>query len=195
MKLVARTLLLLTVAILLLPAPGLADATRMRIDKNHSSVTFRVPILGGLSTVTGKFMDWEVELDYDPDSPSASAVHATIQVASIDTGIEQRDGHLRTADFFDADTHATIEFTSQHLDLESEGGFAHGSLTMRGHSKPIELKIEVTGRDGSSIGFKATTVLDRRDFGIDWQHSSVPGFVSNDITVELFILASTPSEE
>jgi polyisoprenoid-binding protein YceI len=195
MKRTARTLFFLAVATLLLPAPGRADAKRMRIDKNHSSVTFQVPILGGLSTVTGKFMDWEVELDYDAEAPSSSAVHATIQVASIDTGIEQRDEHLRTADFFDAESHATIEFTSEHLDLESEGGFAHGTLTMRGESRPIELKIAVTGRDGRSIGFKATTVLDRRDFGVNWQHGSVPGFVSNDITVELFILASTPREE
>ena len=175
--------------------PAGAAATRMQVDRNHSSVSFRVPILGGLSTVIGKFMEFEIELDYDPDNPSASAVSATVNAASIDTGIEGRDGHLRTADFFDAENHPEITFVSDAVNIADGRGTLSGTLSIRGNAHPVTWDLEVAGIDGRSTGFKATTVIDRTEFGVTWQHGDVPTFVSNDITIELFILASAPSSE
>ena len=172
-----------------------AASARMRVDRNHSSVSFRVPILGGLSTVIGKFMEFDIELDYDPDNPSASAVSATVGAASIDTGIDQRDGHLRTADFFDAENHPEITFVSDAVNIADGRGTLSGTLSIRGNAHPVTWDLEIAGVDGGSTGFKATTVIDRTKFGVTWQHGDVPAFVSNDITIELFILASTPREE
>ncbi len=87
-----------------------------KFDSNHSTIAFRVPILGGMSEVEGKFLDFAVDLTYDEESPAKSGVVATIQAKSIDTGIGDRDKHLRSADFFDVEKYPEIRFESSQID-------------------------------------------------------------------------------
>ncbi len=172
-----------------------AAQTRMRIDKNHSTVGFRVPILAGMSIVTGKFTDFEVEFDYDAATPGNSTVSVTIQVASIDTGIDGRDKHLQTADFFDVENHPTMTFVSDRVEIDGDHGAAHGTLTMRGTSRAVTLDLQLMPMGEGGIGVKATTTIDRTDFGVSYQRGDNPLFVGDEITIELFILASLPQEE
>lgn len=190
------TICLLTLVLTLgVTNSGAAAQTRMRIDKNHSTVGFRVPILAGMSTVTGKFTDFDVEFDYDAATPGNSTVSVTIQVASIDTGIDGRDGHLRSADFFDVENHPTMTFVSDRVEIDGDQGAAHGTLTMRGTSRAVTLDLQLMPMGEGGIGVKATTTIDRTDFGVSYQRGDNPLFVGDEITIELFILASLPQEE
>lgn len=187
---------LLTIALALgLASSSAAAPTRMRIDRSHSTVGFRVPILAGMSTVTGKFTDFEIELDYDAEMPSNSTFSATIQVESVDTGIERRDNHLRTADFFDIENHPTMTFVSDRVEIEGDRGQAQGTLTMRGTSRAVTLDLQLMPMGESGVGVKATTTLDRIDYGVSYQRGDNPLFIGDEISVELFVLASVPQEE
>src|SRR3954470_7181356 len=88
------------------------SATSYNVDVNHSTVGFAVPILGGLSKVRGKFTNFNVAIDYDEADVTRSSVAATIKADSINTGIEARDTHLKTADFFDVAKYPEITFQS-----------------------------------------------------------------------------------
>ena len=107
----------------------------LRIDTNHSTLGFSVPIVGGLSQVTGKFTDFDVQIIWDEADPAASSVQATLQVASIDTGIDDRDSDLQSPNFFDVATYPTLTFESDHIEQQGEGFLAHGTLTMKGVSE------------------------------------------------------------
>ena len=190
------TLVLLAVALSLgVATSSVADPTRMRIDRNHSTVGFRVPILAGMSTVTGKFTDFEIELEYDADDLNRSSVSVTIQVASVDTGIDGRDNHLRSADFFDVDNHPTMTFVSDRIEINGDHGEAHGTLTLRGTSREVSLDLQLMPMGEGGVGIKATATVDRTDFGASFQRGDNPLFIGNDVTIELFILASMPREE
>jgi len=190
------TLVLLAVALSLgVATSSVADPTRMRIDRNHSTVGFRVPILAGMSTVTGKFTDFEIELEYDADDLNRSSVSVTIQVASVDTGIDGRDNHLRSADFFDVDNHPTMTFVSDRIEINGDHREAHGTLTLRGTSREVSLDLQLMPMGEGGVGIKATATVDRTDFGVSFQRGDNPLFIGNDVTIELFILASMPREE
>ena len=190
------TFVLLAIALSLgVATSSVADPTRMRIDRNHSTVGFRVPILAGMSTVTGKFTDFEIELEYDADDLNRSSVSVTIQVASVDTGIDGRDNHLRSADFFDVDNHPTMTFVSDRIEIDGDHGKAHGTLTMRGTSREVSLDLQLMPMGEGGVGIKATATVDRTDFGVSFQRGDNPLFIGNEVTIELFILASMPREE
>ena len=116
-----------------------------RIDKNHSTVGFSVPILAGMSKVTGKFTDFTFDMVYDESNPENSSVKATIQMASIDTGIEDRDKHLRSGDFFDVAKFPQATFISKNMEGKDGKLIARGDFTLRGVSKEIEVPFTITG--------------------------------------------------
>lgn len=164
-----------------------------KFDLNHSTVGFRVPIFGGFSHVEGKFTGFDIQLRYDPEDPLHSFVGATIDAASINTGIVERDTHLRSADFLDIQRHPKIMFISNRVEAR-EGGFtAFGKLSMRGVSKAIELPFEVTGfhKDPKTgkwlLGVHATARLNRQDFGVEWRHAD-PMFVGDSVFVEISLI-------
>jgi polyisoprenoid-binding protein YceI len=163
----------------------------LRIDKNHSTLGFEVPIVDGLSKVTGKFTDFDIQIIWN-DDPAQSSVQAAIQVASIDTGIDDRDGDLRSDNFFDAATYPEITFVSDEITGEGEEYGAHGTLTMHGVSEEIDLPFQLARRDqgdgGEWLAFAADYTLDRTTYGIDWEHGIVPFFVGDDVTVKLFVI-------
>jgi polyisoprenoid-binding protein YceI len=180
--------------LILAASSSAAPLTVNRFDTNHSTIGFRIPIAGGMSEVEGKFTDFTIDVAYDPDDLANSSVSATIRAASIDTGIADRDKHLRSADFFDVEKYPELKFVSSRIEKSSDGFVAHGTLTMHGVSKEIALPFRQTGKqnvpDKNAIvlGFAAQTRLDRRDYGITWKHSVDPLFVGNDVDVNIRLI-------
>jgi len=184
------TILLVSVSI----AAQVSSARQYPIDMNHSTVGFSVPIMGGLSKVKGKFTDFNINLTNDELDVTKSTVNVVIKAASVDTGIEGRDKHLRTADFFDVEKFPEITFQSSRIEKRGKQLIAHGTLTMHGISKEIALPFTITGVDENAdktkknVGYSASLVLNRRDYGLNYEHKTVPNFVGDNITVEIDLI-------
>jgi len=169
-------------------------ARQYRIDYNHSTVGFSVPIMDGLSKVNGKFTDFTVTLTNDEKDITKSSVSVVIKAASINTGIAARDNDLRTAAFFDVEKYPEITFESKRIEKRREQLIAVGTFTMHGVSKEIALPFAITGinRDPvakkMNIGYSARITLNRRDFGINWRHQSVPNFVGDNVDIEINLI-------
>jgi polyisoprenoid-binding protein YceI len=136
------------------------------IDPSHSEVGFTVRHL--MTKVRGQFTKFEGKV-VTGDELSATKAEATVDLNSVDTRDEQRDGHLRSADFFDTENHGAMTFTSTSFD----GSTASGDLTIKGVTKAVELDVEFLGVDtdpwgNSRIGFEASTEISRKDFGVDF---------------------------
>jgi len=136
------------------------------IDPSHSEVGFTVRHL--MSKVRGQFTSFEGSLT-SGDSLESTRATATIDLNSIDTRDGQRDGHLRSADFFDVENSGQMTFTTTSFD----GTSATGDLTIKGVTRPVELDVEFLGAGqdpwgGQRVGFEATAEISRKDFGIDF---------------------------
>lgn len=157
-------------------------ATHWDFDKVHSSINFAVRHLM-VSKVRGVFHDWSGSLELDHDDLTKSKVDVTIQVASIDTKEEKRDGHLKSPDFFDAEKFPTITFKSTKVEkVSDEEVNLHGDLTLHGVTKQVVLKTEVSGisKDpwgGTRTGFSASTSIEREEFGLGWNAALETGGV------------------
>jgi polyisoprenoid-binding protein YceI len=174
---------------------GQVDTSKQyRIDNNHSTVGFSVPIMGGLSKVSGKFTDFTVTLTHDEKDITKSSVSVVIKAASISTGITARDNHLRTADFFEVEKYPEITFESKRIEKKGKQLIAVGTFTMHGVSKEIALLFTITGTSKDpvakkmNIGYAAHLTLNRRDFGINWQHQTVPNFVGDNVEIEINLI-------
>jgi len=187
LKKTVLTLLLLSVTV----AGQVSTGKPYPIDGNHSTVGFSVPILNGLSKVRGKFTDFTITLNHDEKDISKSSVNVVIKATSVDTGIEGRDKHLRNADFFDVEKFPEITFQSSRVEKKGKQFIAHGTLTMHGVAKEIALPFTINGTFDSTdktkktLGYSATMVLNRRDYGINYSNKQVPSFVGDNITVEI----------
>jgi polyisoprenoid-binding protein YceI len=117
-----------------------------------------------------------------------------IKAASIDTGIDRRDNHLRSVDFFEVEKFPEIKFESNRIEKRGKSFIAHGTLTMHGVAKEIALPFSVTGSNKDAtgkkmnVGYSARVTLNRRDFGINWTHQTVPNFVGDNIDVEIDLI-------
>ena len=146
-------------------------AGKWTIDPVHSEVGFSARHLM-VSKVRGKFNAFSGDV-VTGDSPVDSSVTATIDLSSIDTGNPDRDNHIRSADFFEVDTHKTMTYRSTGVRVDGDGYVLDGELTLKGITQPISLRLELGGfgRDpygGTRAGFTATGELKRSDFGIDF---------------------------
>lgn len=165
-----------------------------RFDTSHSTIGFRIPILGGMSQVEGKFTDFAIDVTYDEENLAGSSVVATIIAASINTGIGDRDEHLRSAEFFDVAKFPELKFVSSRIEKRGKGFVAHGTLTMHGISRKLALPFTRTGmqripdKNAVVLGFAAQTRLNRRDFGLTWKHGVDPLFVGDDVVVEIRLI-------
>ena len=164
---------------LLLATP--AWATTYVIDTDHTTVSFKVRHL--FSKVEGTFRQFEGTLDYVSGHPEQWKTSATIQAASIDTRVEKRDTHLRSKDFFEVDTYPTIAFRSTEItDVQGTNAKLHGLLTIHGVEKPVVLDLEIHGEGKDPwgnvrSGFTATTKINRKDFGLNWNQALETGGV------------------
>lgn len=192
--------LCLLVAAAPVPAPAVraprAEPVVYVIDSEHSTVQFKVRHLG-LATVTGQFNRFAGTFTYDPARPAATTVTATIDVASVDTDNERRDNHLRSEDFFFADSFPTLTFASRRVEKTGDEEFAvHGDLTIRGVTRPVVLEVEIvgtgkTGRGAPALGLSAETEINRKDYGLVWNRVVDSGgwLVGDDIRILLEIEA------
>ena len=164
------------------------------IDNNHSTIGFSVPIMDGLSKVSGKFTDFTVTLTNDEKDITKSSVTVVIKAASINTGITARDNHLKTADFFDVEKFPEITFQSSRIEKQGKQLLVLGTFTMHGVSKEISLPFAIVGshEDATTkkmiVGYSARITLNRRDFGINWRHQSVPNFVGDNVEIEINLI-------
>ena len=140
------------------------------IDKTHSEAAFQVRHL--VTKVRGRFRDFEGVIRLDRETPEQSTVDFSINAASVDTDLADRDTHLKSADFFDVANHPRITFVSSRVAFRGGDRYdVTGTLTMRGVSKEITLPVRFLGfaKDpwgGERAGFELETKLDRKDFGI-----------------------------
>jgi polyisoprenoid-binding protein YceI len=161
------------------------------IDPAHSSVSFRVKHLVG--KVSGKFAQYTGTFSYDPAKPQATTAEATIQTASIDTGITKRDNHLRSPDFFNAPKFPTITFKSTGVtDVQGTQAKLQGTLTMHGVTKPVVLALDVSGiakdpMGGQRAGASATTKINRNDFAVGPSTGPMSGMVGSDVEITIDI--------
>jgi polyisoprenoid-binding protein YceI len=162
------------------------------IDAAHSQVGFSVRHMM-VSKVRGYFREFSGEIVTAAD-PSQSVVHATINMDSIDTRQEQRDAHIKSADFFDTGNHTVMEFRSTRVRNEGEDWVVEGDLTIKGITKPVTLALELDGfgpdaYGGTRAGFSGKTEISRKEFGVDIDMPIEAGgvVVGDKITVELEI--------
>lgn len=163
------------------------------IDPVHSELSFRVRHLTG--RVRGGFKEWRGTLTADPDQLSSGSVAIEVKTASINTESEKRDGHLRSSDFFDVEKYPTLTFRSTNVELQGSQLTLTGDLTIKDVTKPVVLKGSFGGKTKDPMGrerlaFEASTVIDRRDFGLVWNRM-VEGIslVGDEITIEVAIEA------
>lgn len=158
------------------------------VESNHSTVQFVVPISNGMTRVTGKFNDYSIDINYNDDDFTKSTFNVKIKVESIDTGIDARDEHLRTTDFFDVEKFPEITFVSNKIIAQDHHYMITGIFTMHGVSKTITFPIKITGRDGdNTVGFSSRLTLNRIEFGVgsEFKHTSIKDFISDNIQVEI----------
>jgi polyisoprenoid-binding protein YceI len=173
--------------------PGYIAGT-WAIDPVHSEVSFVVRHMA-VSKVRGRFDKFEGTIVTGED-PLASSVTATIDATSISTGQEQRDAHIRSADFFHIEEYPTFTFTSTGVKPNGDDFLVDGDMTIRGATKPVTFKLELGGFGpdafgGTRAGFSASTEINRHDFGVSFNGPipGVPGgvIVSDKVTIHLEI--------
>jgi len=175
------------------------NASTWTIDGTHSQVEFAVKHMM-FTTVRGRFADFEGVVEMDPDTPERSSVEVEIGARSIDTQVDARDQHLRSADFFDVEKYPTITFRSKRVegDVGKPGSTftVVGDLTLHGVTREVVLNatFDGTGPDpwgNSRAGFSAETTLDRRDFGLTWNQGLEAGgvLVGHDVKIRLVVQA------
>lgn len=167
---------------------GAAAAETYTIDTAHSSVGFRIKHF--VSKVSGRFTQFEGSYDFTPADPKDWKAAAKIMAASISTDNEKRDGHLRSADFFDVEKCPAMEFKSTKVVGVKDGrAKLYGELTMHCVTKPVVLDLEIGGVAGEKSGFTATGKIDREAFGIVYNKAlETGGFVLGkdvDVTIEV----------
>jgi polyisoprenoid-binding protein YceI len=175
--------------------PLATEQATWTIDAAHSEVGFEVKHLM-ISKVRGRFGAVTGTIVLDAGDPSRSSVNAEIDVTSIDTRQEQRDVHLRSADFFDVERFPAITFRSRAVERTGNGFRVAGDLTIRDVTREVVLDATDEGRGtdpwgGERAAFSASVVIDRRDFGLTWNQALETGgvLVANDIRISLDIQA------
>lgn len=163
--------------------------TRYTIDPAHSNVEFSIRHLV-IARVRGRFTRFTGELELDPDDVTRSRVSAEIEVASISTNEDKRDAHLRSADFFDVESHPLITFTSKRVEVVGNLLHVTGDLSIRGTTREVILRVEQLGVASDPWGnrraaFSASTSIDRKDFGLHWNQVLEAGGVMVGDKVEI----------
>ena len=156
--------------------------TKWVIDPTHSEIGFKVRHLM-ISNVSGKFDQFEAEVETENEDFATAQIRATIKTASVNTSNLQRDEHLRNSDFFEVQNHPDILFTSQKVEkIDNDNFVLHGNLTLKGITKQVKLQVEYSGltKDpwgGERAGFVLTGKINRNDFGLSFNAALETGGV------------------
>lgn len=168
----------------------LASAAEWVVDNSHSNVSFNVSHMV-ISDVTGKFDEFMISANSKKDDFSDAKINVTIEINSINTENEKRDGHLKSPDFFDAASHPKMTFVSKSIKKVGKGSFKlTGDLTIRGKTKTVTLDVKHGGTindpwGNTRAGFKITGEIDRQAFGLSWSQTLDSGGLVVGNTVEI----------
>ncbi len=166
-----KTLLIAVSALMIMATPGKAD--KWNIDVAHSTLTFEVSHLV-ISKAKGRFTDFTGSIDFDGKDISKGKVEIIAQIASVDTDNEDRDEHLRSAEFFDAEKYPTMSFKSTKVSDVKDGKFKlTGDLTIKNVTRSVTFDCEFRGVvndpwGNTRAGFSAATTIDRQNFNVSW---------------------------
>jgi polyisoprenoid-binding protein YceI len=185
----------------LVMAGALGAATETFVfDKSHTAVGFR--IRHWLTRVEGRFREYDGKIWLDRQNAAASKVDLIIQTASIDTGQERRDNHLRSADFFDAEKFPTITFKSTKVQAKGKDLYeVTGDLTMHGVTKTVVVPVRHTGfinlGKQEKAGFEITFPINRKDYGITWNRTADQGgaMLGDDVEINILVEANKEASE
>ncbi|MGM0533971.1 MAG: YceI family protein [Campylobacterota bacterium] len=167
-----------------------APAAQLMIDDSHSKVGFEVTHMM-ISSVDGRFVDYGGDIAIDLDSKEITALDATVNAKSIDTGIEKRDNHLRSEDFFYVKKHPEITFAMKKFIQDGDEGEVIGDLTIRGVTKEVILDSEITGvivvEGTTRVGLELEGEINRKEFGLNWNKVIEAGgiAVGEDVKLEI----------
>jgi polyisoprenoid-binding protein YceI len=184
--------------IFLLPVLAAADPAVYKVDADHSGVNFKIRHF--VSSVSGRFRDFDGVIKYDKQNPAASSVEFTIRAASIDTASNDRDEDLRSKNFFEVAKYPTLTFTSTRVVPKDANTLeVTGNLTMHGVTReitfPVELLGTVSAPGGEKAGFEAGFTVNRKEFGINWNNILDSGPVLGDeVKVSIEIEANRAGE-
>ena len=179
------------------------DATIWQIDPAHTTIEFAVKHMM-FTTVRGRFKSFSGTVHVDERSPDKSSAEVSIDAGSIDTGVTDRDVHLRSADFLDVENHPRITFRSTRVEgthkKEGERFTITGDLEIRGKTMPVTLEatFEGVGKDPwgkQRAGFAARTEIDRREWGLRWNQALETGGVLVGHSVKIEVEAQAVKEE
>ena len=192
-----KTAVVFVLTVLLGAGAAAAQAT-YTVDTTHSNVVFKVRHL--VAKVSGSFREFSGTITADFENLDRSSVEFVIKTASIDTGNEQRDGHLRSPDFFDVDQYPEITFKSNKVTKKDKDTYVvAGTLSMHGVSKPVVLNVdyfgEVEAMGGTRAGYEITTTIDRQDYGVSWNRLLDTGGLVLGDTVEVMINLEVVKQE
>lgn len=177
------------------------DSGTYNFDRAHSFIGFKVNH-NTLIEVPGFFRDFTGAITYDAKDVTKSSVTFTAKVTSIDTGVQGRDNHLRTPDFFDVATYPELSFKSTKVEKKGKGWVVTGDFTMKGVTKTISFPFSIPGflpgndRNGGRMGVTAETTINRRDFNVNYDAKLPTGqqVVSDQVKVALQIEAVKPKD-
>ena len=175
-----------------------------RIDNSHSQVQFTVRHMM-ISNVRGRFTAFTGTVDFNEAEPKKSTVEVNIEAGSIDTRDANRDNHLRSPDFFDAERFPYLTFRSTKIEkVDEQTGRITGDLTIRGITHPVTLEVEYAGQSkmwgSTSAGFSASTKISRREWGLTWNQNLESGGIlvgdqiKIDIELEIVKVAEAEAE-
>ncbi len=160
------------------------------IDKAHSQINFIAD--SRLISARGHFATWDAEISLDAANLASSSVTITIDAASIDTRVDRRDTHLKSADFFDVETHPKITFTSTAVRPKAEGQLdIEGDLTIRGTTKRITVPASMVFYDAGLGRFRGEFVLKRTEYGVSYDSRLNP--IKDDVTVQWDFAVQDPA--
>lgn len=171
--------------------------TTWEIDPAHTLIEFSTRHMM-VTTVKGRFTGIRGTINLDTANPTNSSVEAEIDSKTLETGADQRNEHLRSADFLEVDKFPTINFKSTRIELEgNERAKVHGNLTIHGVTKEVVLDTELTGFNRNPwgkevVGFEGRTTINRKDFGLQWNVALETGgvLVSDTVKIELAVEAT-----
>lgn len=163
-----------------------------KVDNSHTHINFTARHMM-ISKVRGEFTDYDITVDFDENKLTATTVDVAIKADSINTRDAQRDGHLKSPDFLNAEVYPVITFKSKRVEQDSKNkGRLIGDLTIRDVTREVTLDVEYSGLmngpwGGTSAGFSGKTVINRKDWGLTWNVALETGglLVSEQITIEI----------
>ncbi|HYV54072.1 MAG TPA: YceI family protein [Chitinophagaceae bacterium] len=179
-----------------------ATTTKWGLDKAHSEIQFKAKHMM-ISSVTGEFKNYDATIETEDEDFTTAKIRFTAETASVSTGSEQRDGHLKTEDFFNPEKFPMLVFESTRVEKKSDDHFIlHGDMTIRDITRPVSLEVNFEGKAGDpwgnmKYGFSINGKINRKDFGLNWNVITEAGgiLVSEEVKLHASVQIAKKKDE